>query len=302
MMFNMTLHIIGNGFDRHHDMPTEYSDFCKYAWSHTKDKGYYLGLLETVYPKTNISTGRLELWSNLEKALGEPDFKATFEETTEDIELEEGHEGRFQAQKEDAPEYFLRDMFDVFHKIFREWMESVEISDEPSVIPEFDPQGLFLSFNYTETLESLYGIPREKINYIHGRRNSKDELIVGHNNDLDGRDYLSEDPMIYEYRAYDVIADVINDERKRVSDILNYNHQYWTTLRDVNKVVVYGHSLSGVDLPYFLKIKEYIQPNAEWHFSIHFENSIQKDSELNKINNFIAEVGINKANCHTFNF
>ena len=59
----MTLHIIGNGFDLFHGMNTLYSDFCDFAWKNAKERGYFLGMLETVYPNTNINTGRLELWS-----------------------------------------------------------------------------------------------------------------------------------------------------------------------------------------------------------------------------------------------
>ena len=40
----------------------------------------------------------------------------------------------------------------------------------------------FLTFNYTDTLECVYGIDAEKVLHFHGRAASGDELIVGHNN------------------------------------------------------------------------------------------------------------------------
>ena len=296
----MTLHIIGNGFDLFHGMNTLYSDFCDFAWKNAKGRGYFLGMLETVYPNTNINTGRLELWSNLEKALGEPDFQAAFKVTTEDIEIEEEHEIRYQPQMEDAPTYYLGMMFDAFHNLFREWVESIEIADDKMELPHFDSHGLFFSFNYTETLEVVYKIPSSNINYIHGRRNTANELIVGHCNDLYGDEHIPEEPMVYEYQGYDNIAEIINKERKNVSDILESNTNYWNTLKAIDKIVVYGHSLSDVDMPYFRKIASNIQQNSKWYFSIHYNNPSERDFEVKKIRAFISELKLDIDNCQTF--
>lgn len=295
-----TLHIIGNGFDLAHGILSTYKDFEKYAWSHSSHNSYYLEVLENCYPQKN-KDGRLILWSDLEYALGNLDFRQAFSLGTEDIEKEEDHEFRYQAQMEDAPEYMLRDMFTIFHKFFEDWVNSIDIESDPLTnILHFDSKGLFLSFNYTETLESIYNITRNNIRYLHGRRKSNDKLIVGHCNNIDGKNYLTKDPAIYEYQAYQGIADVVNGERKNVTDIISKNNDFWQQLFNIDKVVVYGHSLSDVDRPYFKQVANSIKQSSEWYFSIYYHDSQERIKEVEKVSNMIKYMGITPNKCHTF--
>lgn len=297
----MTLHIIGNGFDLCHGIASRYTDFKDYAWKHGNQ--YYIGLLETCYPDVNPQSdnNELYLWCDLERALGNPNFQSAFDAITDDIEMEEGHEGRYQAQMEDAPEYYLDMMFGEFHSVFGDWVNHIDIKVEPlRNLEHFERKGLFLSFNYTETLEQLYRVSRENINYIHGRRNSTDELIVGHCNTLSGMQQLSDDPMVYEYAGYDNIAKVVNEERKSVSEIISLNENYWKSLSMVNKVIVYGHSMSDVDMPYFHKIAENVVNDSEWHFSIHYNNPLDCKKAVAHVKNVIKELDLDINLCHTF--
>lgn len=297
-----TLHIIGNGFDLKHNIKSKYIDFKNYAWKHASGTcKYYLGMLEECYPQIDTNKGELELWCNLEYALGKPDIKKFFNISTEDIEMEEGHEVRSQAQMEDASDYTIPSMFKNFHNIFEKWVNQIDINVDSVInLPHFDSCGLFLSFNYTETLENLYNIPRKKINYLHGRRNSSDNLIVGHCNNVDGHSQLSKDPMIYEYQAYDSIAEIVNREQKKITEIITANKNYWASLINIDKIVVYGHSLSEVDRPYFKEIARYVRPEAEWFFSIFYCCCKEKQEAVDKVKNMAdyLELDINK--CHTF--
>lgn len=295
-----TLHIIGNGFDLGHGIASKYTDFKKYAWKHN-NHGYFLGLLETCYPDVNPKNGELKLWCDLESALGKPDIKAAFKKTTEDIKEDDENEVSYQGAMEDTPKYILSEVFKNFHSIFEKWLNQIDINvDRIDNIPHFDRNDLFFSFNYTDTLEFLYNIPRDHINYIHGRRNSTNELIVGHCNDVNGNAELSDEPFMYEEQAYKDIAKLINEEQKKVSDIINSNSDYWNSLINVDRVVVYGHSLANVDLPYFRKIKNSVLKNAEWYISIFFSNPQEEQQEIKKVNNFIASIGLDPLRCHTF--
>lgn len=297
------LFIVGNGFDLHHGIESRYKDFKKYAWRHTDGNGYYLGALETCYPIKEDKSDELLLWCDLEKALGEPDVRAIFVEATQDIEPEEDHEIRYQAQMEDETPFLLRPMFDTLHSVFEKWVKSLDINVEPDEsIPYFDRNGLFLQFNYTETLETVYKIDKSRITYIHGRRNTKDELVLGHCENIIGRDYLSDDPMIYEYQAFDSIAEAINEQRKQVSDIIIQHKDFWQSLHQIDRVVIYGHSLSKVDTPYLKEICYKVQPDSEWYFSLHYSNESEKHSELIKVENFIREMNLERELCHTFPF
>ena len=295
----MTLHIVGNGFDLAHGIASSYDDFKNYAWKHGDQ--YQMGLLETCYPDVNPKNGELYLWSDLERALGNPDFQAAFEASTDDIQLEDGHEGRYIAQMEDAPEFSLGMMFDAFHRAFEDWVNDIDNNVDP--IPNLSHFGggdNYLSFNYIDTLEKVYGVPRNRINYIHGRRNSNDEIIVGHHAVVNAIDHLSDDPMVYEYQGYDNIANEVNKQRKLTSDIIANNSEYWQSLGQVDKVMVYGHSLTDVDMDYFHEVAKHVKGVCEWHFSIHYNDPISRKKAVDHIVSVINELGLDVNRCSTF--
>ena len=295
----MTLHIVGNGFDLAHGIASSYADFKDYAWKHGDQ--YLMGLLETCYPDANPKNGELYLWSDLERALGNLDFQAAFEASTDDIQLEDGHEGRYIAQMEDAPEFLLGMMFDAFHRVFEDWANDIDNNVDP--IPHlfhFGGGDNYLSFNYTDTLEKVYGVPRNRINYIHGRRNSNDEIIVGHHAVVNANDHLSDDPMVYEYQGYDNIANEVNKQRKLTSDIIANNSEYWQSLGQVDKVMVYGHSLTDVDMDYFHEVAKHVKGVCEWHFSIYYYDPISRKKAVDHIVSVINELGLDVNRCSTF--
>ena len=295
----MTLHIVGNGFDLAHGIASSYADFKDYAWKHGDQ--YLMGLLETCYPDANPKNGELYLWSDLERALGNLDFQAAFEASTDDIQLEDGHEGRYIAQMEDAPEFLLGMMFDTFHRVFEDWANDIDNNVDP--IPHlfhFGGGDNYLSFNYTDTLEKVYGVPRDRINYIHGRRNSNDEIIVGHHAVVNAYDHLGDDPMIYEYQGYDNIANEVNKQRKLTSDIIANNREYWQSLGQVDKVMVYGHSLTDVDMDYFHEVAKHVKGVCEWHFSIYYYDPISRKKAVEHIVSVINELGLDVDRCSTF--
>lgn len=295
----MTLHIVGNGFDLAHGIASSYADFKDYAWKHGDQ--YLMGLLETCYPDANPWNGELYLWSDLERALGNPDFQAAFEASTDDIQLEDGHEGRYIAQMEDAPEFLLGMMFDALHRVFEDWVNDIDNNVDP--IPNLSHFGggdNYLSFNYTDTLEKVYGVPRNRINYIHGRRNSDDEIIVGHHAVVNATDHLSDDPMVYEYQGYDNIANEVNKQRKLTSDIIANNSEYWQSLGQVDKVMVYGHSLADVDMAYFHEVAKHVKGVCEWHFSIYYYDPISRKKAVEHIVSVINELGLDVDRCSTF--
>ena len=295
----MTLHIVGNGFDLAHGIASSYADFKDYAWKHGDQ--YLMGLLETCYPDANPWNGELCLWSDLERALGNPDFQAAFEASTDDIQLEDGHEGRYIAQMEDAPEFLLGMMFDAFHRVFEDWVNDIDNNVDP--IPNLSHFGggdNYLSFNYTDTLEKVYGVPRNRINYIHGRLNSDDEIIVGHHAVVNANDHLSDDPMVYEYQGYDNIANEVNKQRKLTSDIIANNSEYWQSLGQVDKVMVYGHSLTDVDMDYFHEVAKHVKGVCEWHFSIYYYDPISRKKAVEHIVSVINELGLDVDRCSTF--
>lgn len=120
-----------------------------------------------------------------------------------------------------------------------------------------------------------------RITYVHGKRKSRDEIILGHCNNVDYQNYLQEDSMIWEDEAYKNIAAEVNAQRKNVSEIIIRFDDFWKKLSTINKIVVYGHSLSEVDTPYFSEIVKHASKNAQWFFSVYNK---KKETEIKSKN------------------
>jgi len=152
----------------------------------------------------------------------------------------------------------------------------------------------YLCFNYTETLELLYHIPRQQIAYIHGRRNSDDRIILGHSNLLNAEDYHYEDNMLFQDEAYDQVVHVANEELKDTSIIIRRFEEFWNRIKSVNRVVVYGLSYGEVDLPYLEKIREMVVEDTPWYLSYYTESDKDAAEEV------IDILGIRKAQVFRF--
>lgn len=173
----MKLFIIGNGFDLHHNMPTGYNDYKKFLNNSHPDaiKSFEsFGYIAGYGSKDN-------LWSDLEKALTldaeyliddfvnnyHPDLSSDSDYTFDEMRVE----------LENATQF----IYNFTGLYFLEWIKSVnpfEYYVDKNL--HFDPDDLFITFNYTATLESLYQIPSENILHIHGK--ISDELsfkIIG---------------------------------------------------------------------------------------------------------------------------
>ena len=179
-----------------------------------------------------------------------------------------------------------------------------------------NPCARYINFNYTEFLETLYGINKKNILYIHGnRRNKKEKLIIGHghtseemfdkwyeehkgmkisSNDIvslayfyDGKSYKkwrSQSRYNAAMKALDRIEEYYDISAKKTQDVLNKNKQYFKALSDTKNIIVIGHSLSFVDYPYFKKLIELNSDNKniKWIISYHKDSDIKRIFEFSK--------------------
>lgn len=286
-----TLHIIGNGFDVAHKINSRYWDFYTFL----QQKRYYsfIGQMENFFPTTD-EEGENILWSDFETALGNIDIDGTYRYCTEDIEIDYDHMMRSTFQIEDAPGIILGGILQEMHEKFKEWITTIDINVSRRPLDEFDSKGRFLTFNYTETLESVYRIPSERVLHIHGNRVVDENLIVGHCNYIDPYSTSNEDNAIYEETAMRNIVELANQEMKSVESIIASHNPFWTSLHDVNKIVVYGHSLSNVDFPYFEMIRKSIDQQALWYFSSYTKEDVVKIQQL------MNKLGLELKNCFSF--
>lgn len=249
------LHIIGNGFDLWHGLPTSYELFYDFA----KDT---LDELESFYLIDTVQNGP---WSNFENCLGKFDWNLFYEfHDCTDPTAENFRPSEAFGLEDDITEQ-ANDLVEAIKKCFREWIESIDVA-QASKKTIFSESDSFLSFNYTSTLQEVYGIEKTKILHIHGRSDAYDDLIFGHGETLEeepeldengdsNRTMFSDAEGAAKYPFYAL--------QKPVSEAIENNRIYFDSLGDFSTISIIGHSLNNIDLPYFKEIAKNTN-TAKW--------------------------------------
>ncbi len=292
-----TLYIIGNGFDLAHGVPSSYYNF-------------------------RDSMGkRNELRETLETYLRADDIWADFEQALAAIRLDRMYEAvpvfmdDFNAYAPDAQaaDYFAsienamepaQTITDALPRAFRRWVESLKLPAAAKPYQNLITSGKVLCFNYTEFIETLYGVPRENVCYIHGCRRvekgkPKEELILGHL--PDAGDWGGVQPRLPRFRrnpykramlenamstASQYAAWYDEATTKNCGEILRKHRAFFDALGGVRRIVSIGHSLSPVDWAYFREVQARAAPDAAWCFSAHSAR------DLDSIHRFTKELSI----------
>lgn len=288
----MKLYIIGNGFDLAHGLPTNYQDYCDYLVKH--DETWFISMLEYYFGNVSQHPHNI-LWSHLEKALGIYNVNDIYDYLKEGHSLDEDHVQQYVDEVEAEVQYHFVEICHKFNETFTNWCRSIDLTcaKRPNSF-SFVDDDLFLTFNYTDTLEKVYGLDELQILHIHGRASKGEKLIVGHNNPAKMPlgivdDFLDNTTNI---RA---IVETINNLVKKTDRIIAENQTFFTRLAGVDEVMVYGHSIEDVDMPYFEKVKQNVDNNANWKFSYHKEN------EVDNKNNVAKQLGIDAGHYLLFN-
>lgn len=247
-----TLYIIGNGFDLWHGIPSGLGDFKEYVQDTDSD----------VYREVEEYLPAGENWNGLELALAELDadmlidnlghFMASYGD--EDWS-DSGHHD-FQSEVEKVVDRLSTEL----QAHFADWVRALPIPTRdttPRRLSKLDRQALFLSFNYTSTLNIIYGAASQQVLFIHGcAAQPDDELILGHAWSPSTRRSLNDRPDIEEIdtrlmEANSIIDDYFSATFKHSAELIAQNASFFASLATVEQVVVLGHSLSSVDAVYF---------------------------------------------------
>ena len=145
------------------------------------EEGLILGFLGILgYART------ADLWSELESALGNIDYKS-IRHAIDDVVDSDGDfdMGKTGFVLEDGSQEWPSAAYK-FNSIFRNWINTVEIEKSKRKESFYnylkEHRGYFLNFNYTETLQKLYCIQDRDVLHIHGfRGDGENSIIVGHN-------------------------------------------------------------------------------------------------------------------------
>ena len=182
----MTLYILGNGFDLAHKLPTAYWDFRTYLKSAHPE---FLEAFEEhydIYPSMSDEAKKEYLWNRFESNLANIDEDSIIESGTSiEMDLESGDVGI-----EDTLYSYFTNEYQYIQKLsvyLKEWVRTIRIRDclpRTSKIKD-NSDDLFLTFNYTATLENVYLIRPDKVIHIHGSlRDYTPDPVIGHGNKM----------------------------------------------------------------------------------------------------------------------
>ena len=251
------LYVIGNGFDLWHGIPSSSDKFKQYVQATDHD----------VYREVEAYLPTQEDWTDLERALADMDVDALIGNLGHFI-VSYGAEDWSDAGHHDF-QYEVKNTVERLSTSLRlrfsEWIRKLPIPTPATAhkrLATLDTDAVFFTFNYTNTLVSLYGVPPERILYIHGCADRIDDgLVLGHawhpqtrkslNDRLDIEDI---DTRLME--ANGIIDRYFSTTFKHSADLMAQHWSFFDAWTDIEQVIVLGHSLSDVDAAYFMALQE----------------------------------------------
>lgn len=286
----MKLIICGNGFDQHHRLPTNYTDYCEFLNVWYPEVLEEMGLSNYFQASSPIlSSSTNTFWTDVEKYLvfdfiGHMDY--VLEEYRDDPD-----DDMVSVRAEDGLGVFR----DFTGEPFYEWLLLISSCDvvksEKFVL---SPDDYYVTFNYTDTLEKVYEIPDSHILHIHGsiddvvltegdfaseeaRRRVHDtdvhrviqfgnpfesgekvraELREHYNNNEDWN--LVQSAFVKMARVCDAMSKSIESNYEKLRNFLSE--------KIFDEVVVMGHSFLGVDRAYYENVLVELFHDKLWTF------------------------------------
>lgn len=296
----MKLYICGNGFDLHHGYKTRFTDYKEFLKEHYPYS--FSNFEEFRYLDLSLS----DKWSDLEQSL-----TINYEECIDDAisefypDISEDSDSRWYALDIDVEEQ-TKFIYDFTGRYFIEWLNQIDFTNTNKKL-DLDNSALYITFNYTNTLEKIYNISPKNIYHIHGSLNLVENMLDW----VIPRFSTIEDAEVAEQPQFDEInndtvrsqiqfGSIINDaetiklEMKNkygeddfysvsiepaiehiigfcdaASKILEKNYK---TLRDfiseknIQEIIIMGHSIMGVDYPYYSDVIIPVLKNCSWTF------------------------------------
>ena len=295
------LYIIGNGFDLMHGVKSSY-----YAFRDSLGKRNLLReALETYLTPDDI-------WADFESSLAKFNISSMGSQFMVDNWLD-----WMDAYDEDAGvaefylaiEYAANPIQIVAQELprrFRMWVESLSVGTKDRPLKELIKNGKVLCFNYTEFIETLYGIPEQNICYIHGCRRKrkyapKETLILGHmpgasddafdfddNSCLHAKDFHKQSMIeSAQDQVLQLIAEYDEGLTKNCREIIKSHVSFFSQLNEIETIVVIGHSLSPVDWDYFAEVAANLSNSNDvrWYFGCHSLRDLQNLEQMLKMLN-----------------
>lgn len=271
------LYLIGNGFDKYHNLLTGFEDFHRYVKLNCTD-------IKNIFKKYfEFRINDKSLWTNFEEDLGTFKWQSFFNDNNHLNVHDDDFRQSFTYGLEDDLEQQAEQLKADISKAFQDWLETIDLSHTIRKL-NFPKNSTFISFNYTLLLEEIYKIEPDRILHIHGDIiNDSEELIFGHNEAIEEIPELDENGE----SNRTIFTDCENAAKipfykfyKPVEDIISRNAKTFDLMTTIKKINILGHSLNPIDIAYFKQIhnrSEY----AEWHVS--YYNIDEREKHLSTL-------------------
>lgn len=294
-----TLYIIGNGFDLYHSINSKYQDFHEYLIRNNSEVKFFFDSYFILSEDSHC------LWADFENDLSSfhdqlflKDHSAITPNEWCDQEKPKwsdwhGTDDEVIQESEIA--------YKAISDLFLEWIRSLTPAKKKKL--HFNNNSKFFSFNYTPTLKTLYNIPPEKVLHIHGdtMNSNNSVLIFGHGEklkEIDEFDKNGDSVRVPWSDAEKSSLYLYNHFRKPVEEIIEKNINFFETLNNIKDIVVLGHSLRGLDMLYFKKIKEVVTNECKWKFVYYSKQD--ENNMIEKVENLGLIVGTEKCQLLTW--
>ena len=259
------LYIIGNGFDAANKLPTSYEHFRKYLTLKYKENqsGSYQNYYE-IQKKGKLSPNDYQnsrllikmIDTALKRVYGKKMDWRYFEAVLGKLKYEDlwGNQ-----EKNELSGILVHTTFIRLRDYFKDWISNVEVEhSQPIQGFQNNDRALYLSFNYTLTLEKVYHIPSQKVCHIHG--------ALGDENLMFGHKYCEEKPIKNETGAERQISIVREMLEKDTRSCYREHRDFFQKIdKQIREIVSIGFSYSDVDMYYIDNIIKSVGNNTVWY-------------------------------------
>ncbi len=266
------LYIVGNGFDLHHGIPSSYAAFGQYL-KEVDAESY--GQMERYFSVDD------DFWWQFEAQLEHMDTDSLLDEAAvhltsycaEDWSEAGHHDYEYELDRVVAA------ISSTLRLRFSEWVRQLVIPPPGLLIDRLLPlrrDARYLTFNYTETLQRVYGIPEASVIHIHGAAaHANDQLVLGHGWERTATDSFNHgiDPESADVRVMggnEIVDRYFTETFKPTARVIESHQPFFQSLSGIKKIFIMGHSLSSVDLPYLLELRQHLgNGDVQWQVSFH---------------------------------
>lgn len=300
--------ILGNGFDLMHNVRSSY-----YAFRDSIGKNNSLRTTLEFYLTPE------DIWADFEDSLAQFNVRAMASSwlvedwlDTFDAFDEDASATSFYMAAEWAAEP-MRAIGDDLPKRFRRWVDSLTVGTVDRPLKELFRNSKVLCFNYTEFVETMYGVPSENVCYIHGSRKRKkgrptEKLILGHSPGAsdDAYDFVDDhrkglkNPFrnkmveLAQENAIRIISEWDKELTKDSRKIIGEHKDFFDGLGGVTTVVTIGHSFASVDQDYFAVVAAALPDlgSVRWYFGCHGLHDLERLEQL------LINIGLDRSNVY----